>query len=208
MNRLLNSLLLISLAAIIFVSPLAILAQTKIKAPRNFFGVETDVQAGQNAAMEAERQLPMLNDPMVNEYVFGVGRRLVQAIPPEFQIPQFRYSFKVVNAKDLNAFALPGGFTYINRGMIEACKSEGEMAGVMAHEISHVALRHGTAQASKAYMAQAGLGVLGAILGGGTGAAVAQQVSGLGLSVYFLKFSREYETQSDILGSHITGMSV
>ena len=79
----------------------------------------------------------------------SVGQRLVAAIPSEFQHPEFRYNFRVVDARDINAFALPGGPMYVNRGMIEAARNEGEMAGVMAHEISHVALRHATAQATE-----------------------------------------------------------
>ncbi|MFH4202114.1 M48 family metalloprotease, partial [Acinetobacter baumannii] len=82
------------------------------------------------------------NDEVVQDYVERVGQRLVAAIPPEFQHPEFRYMFKVVNARDINAFALPGGPLYINRGVIEAARNEGELAGVMAHEISHIALRH------------------------------------------------------------------
>ena len=137
------------------------------------------------------------------DYVERVGSRLAAAIPPEFQHPEFRYTFKVVNAR-INAFALPGGPMYVNRGMIEASRREGEMAGVMAHEISHVALRHGTVQATKSqkYGLLAGiLGIGGQILGGPAGAAA--QVAGQGVGVYFLKFSREYETEADILGAQI-----
>ena len=131
--------------------PLSALAQgTRIVAPKNGYKIQDDVQAGQQAAREAEQQLPILNDNEVNNYLERVGQRLVSAIPQEFQHPEFRYFFKVVNARDINAFALPGGPMYINRGMIEAARTEGEMAGVMAHELSHVALRHGTAQATKA----------------------------------------------------------
>src|SRR6185369_15338800 len=130
------------------------------------------------------------------------GRRLVAAIPPEFQHPEFQYYFKVVNARDINAFALPGGPMYVNRGMIEAARTEGEMAGVMAHEISHVALRHGTAQASKGqkYSILGGIaGIAGTILGGpGVG-----QLAQAPFAVYLLKFSREYETEADILGAQI-----
>jgi hypothetical protein len=129
---------------------------------------------------------------------------LVNSIPREFQHPEFQYYFKIVNARDINAFALPGGPMYVNRGMIEAARTEGEMAGVMAHELSHVALRHGTAQATKAqkYGLLAGiLGIGGAIVGGPAGAAA--QVASQGVGVYFLKFSREYETEADILGARI-----
>src|SRR5205823_1711152 len=144
-------------------------------------------------------------DPTVTEYVNTVGFRLVDAIPPEYQHREFRYTFRVVNQKEINAFALPGGPMYVNRGMIEAAKNEGEMAGVMAHELSHVALRHGTAQATKAqkYSILGGVGAIaGAVIGGGLGNVIGQG-SQTAVGVYFLRFSREYETQADILGSQI-----
>jgi predicted Zn-dependent protease len=184
--------------------PLSAAAQTQIKLHSNKYKIEDDVKAGRQAAAEVEQQMPLLRDAEVQSYVERVGRRLVAAIPAEFQHPQFYYSFKVVNARDINAFALPGGPMYVNRGMIESARNEGQMAGVMAHEISHVALRHGTAQASKAqkYGVLAGiLGIGGAILGGPAGAAA--QIAGQGVGVYFLKFSREYETEADILGAQI-----
>jgi hypothetical protein len=134
-----------------------------------------------------------------------VGGRLVEAIPPEFRHPEFKHSFEVVNQKEINAFALPGGPMFLNRGMIEASKTEGEMAGVMAHEISHVALRHGTAQATKGQKFQVGAiagQILGAIVGGAAGSVIAQG-SQFGLGAYFLKYGREYERQADLLGAQI-----
>src|SRR5438128_6773279 len=146
--------------------------------------------------------MPIMRDQEVEDYVSRVGERLVAAIPQEFQHPEFRYYFRVINASDINAFALPGGPMYVNRGMIQAAHNEGEMAGVMAHELSHVALRHGTAQATKAqkYGLLAGiLGIGGTILGGpGLG-----QLAQGSVGVYFLKFSREYETEADLLGARI-----
>jgi len=183
--------------------PTLAFAQTKISYHSNKFSVQDDVKAGRQAAAEAEQQLPILHDAQVTNYVERVGQRLVDAIPPEFQHPEFRYYFKVVNASDINAFALPGGPMYVNRGMIEAARNEGEMAGVMAHELSHVALRHGTAQATKAqkYGLLAGiLGVGGAILGGPAGSILGQGGQ-FAVGAYFLKFSREYETEADILGA-------
>ncbi len=186
----------------ISVMPFSALAQTQIKYHSNKYSVQDDVKLGRQAAQEAEQQFPLLRDEEVRSYVEDVGRRLVSAIPSEFQHPEFQYSFKVVNARDINAFALPGGPMYVNRGMIEAARSEGEMAGVMAHEISHVALRHGTAQASKGqkYGVLAGIaGIAGTILGGpGVG-----QLAQAPFAVYLLKFSREYETEADILGAQI-----
>ncbi|HKP45926.1 MAG TPA: M48 family metallopeptidase [Pyrinomonadaceae bacterium] len=188
----------------IFAMPVSVFTQTKISYHSNKYKPSDDVKVGRQAAQEAEQQLPLLNDAQINSYVSRVGMRLVSAIPPEFQHPEFQYYFKVVNARDINAFALPGGPMYVNRGMIEAARNEGEMAGVMAHELSHVALRHGTAQASKAqkYGLLAGiLGIGGQIIGGLPGAAA--QIAGQGVGVYFLKFSREYETEADILGAQI-----
>src|ERR1043165_2440984 len=171
-------------ALALLATPLATSAQTQIKYHSNKYKPEDDVKLGRQAAAEAEQQFPLLRDSQVQSYVERVGQRLVAAIPPEFQHPEFRYSFKVINASDINAFALPGGPMYVNRGMIQMSRTEGEMAGVMAHEISHVALRHGTAQATKAqkYNLLGGiLGIGGAILGGPGGAAA--QVLGQGVGV-------------------------
>ncbi|HEX7998402.1 MAG TPA: M48 family metallopeptidase [Pyrinomonadaceae bacterium] len=182
--------------------PLAALAQTRISYHSNKYKVTDDVRAGQQAAAEVERQMPVMRDEEVTDYVNRVGQRLVSAIPSEFQHPEFRYYFRVVDARDINAFALPGGPMYINRGMIQAARSEGEMAGVMAHELSHVALRHGTAQATKAqkYSILAGVaGIAGSIIGGPALGQVGQAAVG----TYFLKFSREYETEADVLGAQI-----
>lgn len=187
-----------------FLLPVSVFSQTKISYHSNKFKPEDDVKLGLQAAQEAEKQMPILRDREATDYVGTVGQRLVAAIPSEFQHPEFRYYFKIINARDINAFALPGGPMYLNRGMIEAARNEGEMAGVMAHELSHVALRHGTAQATKAqkYGLLAGiLGIGGQILGGPIGTAA--QLGAQGVGVYFLKFSREYETEADILGAQI-----
>jgi Zn-dependent protease with chaperone function len=179
-----------------------VFAQTRISYHSNKYKVTDDVQVGRQAAAEVEQKLPLLNDQEVQYYIERVGQRLVESIPQEFQHPEFRYYFKVVNAREINAFALPGGPMYINRGMIEAARTEGEMAGVMAHELSHVALRHGTAQATKAqkYSLLAGIaGIAGAVIGGPAVGQIGQAAVG----TYFLKFSREYETEADILGAQI-----
>src|SRR5580765_219205 len=189
-------------ALVVALVPIEALAQTQIKLHSNKYSPADDVRLGRQAAAEAEQQFPLLRDAEVNAYVERVGQRLVAAIPPEFQHPEFHYYFKVLNASDINAFALPGGPMYVNRGMIQAARSEGEMAGVMAHELSHVALRHGTAQATKAqkYALGAGIaGVLGSIFGGPAAGQIAQGTVG----VYFMKFSREYETEADLLGARI-----
>jgi Zn-dependent protease with chaperone function len=190
------------MALAILVMPYTAMAQTQIQLHSNRYSANDDVKVGLQAAQEVEQQMPILRDAQSTNYVEQIGRRLVNAIPPEFQHPEFRYYFRIVNASDINAFALPGGPMYVNRGMIEAARNEGEVAGVMAHELSHVALRHGTAQATKAqkYSILAGvLGAAGAIFGGPAAGQIAQGAVG----AYFLKFSREYETEADILGAQI-----
>jgi hypothetical protein len=180
-------------------------AQTPVVAPKNKYSPADDVKLGREAAQQIEQEVPVMRDDRVNSYLNGIGRRLAESIPAEFRHPEFRYTFTGVNLREINAFALPGGPMYINRGMIEKARNEGEVAGVMAHELSHVALRHGTAQQTKATpyaIGQIGTQILGAILGGKTGAAIGQIGPGL-IGTYFLKFSREYERQSDILGSRI-----
>src|ERR1043165_7679516 len=101
------------------VMPFSALAQTQIKYHTNKYSVQDDIELGRQAAQEAESQFPLLRDEQVRGYVESVGRRLVNAIPSQFQHPEFQYYFKVVNARDINAFALPGGPMYVNRGMIE-----------------------------------------------------------------------------------------
>jgi len=189
----------------LFAMPLSIFAQTRIAAPKNKYKVSDDVELGRKASQQVEQQMPILRDNSVDDYVESVGRRLVAAIPEEFQHREFNYEFDVVNARDINAFALPGGPMYVNRGMIEAARTEGEMAGVMAHEISHVALRHATAQATETQKFQIGsvLGqIAGAVIGGAPGAIIGAG-SQIGFGAGALKYSRKYETQADILGAQI-----
>ena len=177
-------------------------AQTRIMVPNNNYTPAQDVELGQQAAKEVEQQLPLLRDDGIESFVDRIGRRLVQVTPSELQHREFQYSFKVINVREINAFALPGGPMYINRGMIQAAAVEGEVAGVMAHELSHVILRHGTAGATKqqpfAIGAIAGA-IAGAIIGGNVGQVVAQGTQ-FGLGTYFLRYSREYEKQADLLG--------
>lgn len=185
--------------------PLAVFSQTRIEAPKNKYSIQDDVKLGLQASQQVREQMPLLNDGYIDNYVESVGSRLVAAIPAEFRHSEFRYTFDVVNARDINAFALPGGPMFINRGMIEAARREGEMAGVMAHEISHVALRHATAQATETQKFQIGsiLGqIAGAVIGGVPGAVIGAG-SQIGFGAGALKYSRKYETQADILGAQI-----
>ena len=202
MNRMKTAALVIALTMIAALAN----AQTRIKAGFNLFSPNDDVQIGAQSAAQAEQQLPLVRDPSVNAYVNGIGQRLAANAGG----PQFRYQFRVVNASDINAFALPGGYIYVNRGVLEQARNEGEVAGVLAHEISHVSLRHGTHQASKAYLTQAGIGILGGILGGKVGAGTAQiinAIGGFGLNALFLKYSRDLESQADIRGAQILAAS-
>jgi Zn-dependent protease with chaperone function len=197
------------LALVLFLAPNPIRAQgTRIDMPKNRYTVEQDVELGRQAANEIARQMPLLpENTLADRYVESVGRNLVAAVPAQFRQPAFKYQFRVVNARDINAFALPGGPMFVNRGMIEAAKTEGEMAGVMAHELSHVVLRHGTAQATRQQSAKyqlpaLGGAILGAIIGGNLGGIVAQGTQ-MGIGAYLLKYSREFESQADILGAQI-----
>lgn len=194
----------LSLVWVMLMAPLVAVAQTRINMPKNKYDVREDVEIGNRYSAKVEQELPILRDLEATRYLENVGRRLVKAIPKEFQQPAFRYRFKIIDASDINAFALPGGSMYVNRGLIQVAKNEGEMAGVMAHEISHIALRHGTAQATKQknplnQVLGIGAVVLGGVLLGQTGA----QLAKIGVASYYLKFSREFESQSDILGARI-----
>ena len=180
-------------------------AQTKVTPPKNKYTPEQDVQIGREAAAEVRREYPLINDSTVDNYLDRLGNRLVAASPADLKKPQFEYSFTPVNLKDINAFALPGGPMFVNRGMIEAASQEPEVAGVMAHELAHVLLRHGTANATKAQGFQLGAlagAIAGAVIGGGWGEAISQG-SQFGLGTWLMKYSREYEKQADLLGAQI-----
>ncbi len=178
-----------------------IMAQTRIRPGFNLFSVQQDQQIGRQSAAEAEQQLPILKDRTTARYITAIGQRLAAVAPGA----DYSYQLKVVNASDINAFALPGGYLYLNRGLIEAAGSEGMLAGVMAHEMAHVALRHGTNQASKAYLGQTGLGILGGLVAEDNRSTekVMSVVGGFGLNALFLKFSRTAEGQADVVGAQI-----
>jgi predicted Zn-dependent protease len=177
-------------------------AQTRVTPGFNLFTPEQDAQVGRQSAAQIERQVPILNHAAATAYVNRVGRRLSSSAPG----PRFAYTFKIANLSDVNAFALPGGYIYVHRGLIERVRSEGELAGVLAHEIAHVGLRHPTNQASKAYVAQAGIGIIGALLGSGdasTSTEIMKTVGGVGLNALFLRYSRKAETEADVSGTQI-----
>jgi Zn-dependent protease with chaperone function len=195
-----------SLATLMFAAlPIIVAAQApQIVVPKNKYNTRDDIQLGQKAANEVERQFPLINDQDAQTYLSRIGDRLVAAIPPEFQHPEFRYNFQWVNASDLNAFALPGGPMFVNRGMLEKANNEGELAGVMAHELSHVALRHATAQATKNSSAGNTARSLLLILGGAAvGGQAGAELGAVAAQSFMLKYSREYESQADALGAMI-----
>jgi predicted Zn-dependent protease len=166
----------------------------------NFFSKEQDIQLGQELAAQARQQLPVVQDPYLQSYVDRIGRMLVSQ--PE--AGDFPYSFTLVNDKSINAFALPGGPIFLNLGLFLNAENEAQVAGVMAHEIAHVALRHGTSQASKANLIQlpaliaAGIAGNSSVLG-----QLAQLGIGLGANSLLLKYSRDAEREADALGARI-----
>jgi Zn-dependent protease with chaperone function len=182
-------------------------AQTALKLAKNRYTPEQDVKLGLEAAAEIEKEYPIIKDERITRYLTMLGERLVAVAPAELNNPLYKYSFTPVNLKEINAFALPGGPMFVQRGMFTAAAAEGEVVGVMAHELSHVLLRHGTANASKAQNPWLQIGQMagqigGAVLGGGVGAMVAQGAE-MGLGAMLLRYSRDFEKQADLLGAQI-----
>jgi Zn-dependent protease with chaperone function len=182
-------------------------AQTAVKLPKNRYTPQQDVELGREGAAEIRKQYPIIQDERIASYLAERGNRLVAAAPSELKPPVYEYSFTPVNLKDINAFALPGGPMFVHRGMFDAAAAEGEVVGVMAHELSHVLLRHGTANASKAQNPWLQLGQIagalgGAVVGGAAGSAIAQG-SQFGLGTLLLRYSRDFEKQADLLGAQI-----
>src|SRR5262245_58750923 len=197
----------IVLALIACIPAVGLLAQTAVKLPKNKYTPEQDVKLGREAAAEVRKQYPIIQNDRIASYLTTLGDRLVAAAPPELKQPVYEYSFTPVNLKEINAFALPGGPMFVHRGMFDAAASEGEVAGVMAHELSHVLLRHGPANASKAQTPWLQIGQIagqvgGAMVGGAIGSAIGQG-SQFGLGTLLLKYGREYEKQADLLGAQI-----
>lgn len=177
--------------------------RTVLKPARNRYTPQQDIALGQKAAQEEEKRLPMCNAPEVDAYLTKLGHKLIDHL--DTGGISYPWEFHCVNDKAVNAFALPGGFVFVNRGAIEVADYEAELAGVMAHELSHVALRHGTSQLTKAESGQVLGGiasVLGGILGGGLGAAVGA-AGQLGVGSVLLKYSRGAETQADVMGTQV-----
>jgi hypothetical protein len=166
----------------------------------NVYSPEADVQLGREAAAQVVRQVQVVRDPELQQYVDTIGRRL--ASTPE--AGKFPYEFTLINDPSINAFALPGGPIFINTGLIRAADNEAQLAGVMAHEIAHVALRHATSQASKANILQLPAAIAGAVIGQGSmGAQLGQLGLGLGLNALVMRYSRSAENEADALGARM-----
>src|SRR5580700_5919560 len=152
----------------------------------NFYSLEKEIALGKQLASEVERQAKIINDPVVAEYVNRVGQNLVRN--SDAKVP---FTIKVIDSEEVNAFALPGGFFFVNSGLILKADNEAELAGVMAHEIGHVAARHGTRQATRGEIAQLGMIPLMIMAGGWAGYGIYQAANVL-IPIGFLKFSRGF----------------
>ena len=176
-------------------------ASSRVSAGFNLFSPEQDIELGKNSAAEVARHSTVVEDERVTRYVQRLGDKIAARAPGY----RFRYKFVVVDSAETNAFALPGGYVFVNSGAIEAARNEGELAGVLAHEISHVVLRHGTNQASKVYLAKNAMRLIDAALGGAKND-VRRLASSLGLAGpgrLFLKFNRDAELQADVEGARL-----
>ena len=178
----------------------ALVAQVRDPKPGfNLFSKEDDVQLGKESAAEIEKQYEVVSDPALQSYISELGKRLTSSK----RASDFPYFFKIVNDASINAFALPGGPMYVHTALIKAADNEGQLAGVMAHEISHVALRHGTNQVSKANLVQIPAALAGKAAGGGLLGSLANMGIGLGANSALMKFSRSAESQADYNGTLI-----
>src|SRR5215510_10598925 len=186
---------------LLLVFSITLVAQrTKLKPGRNIYSPQQDVDLGREAAKDAEKQLEVINSPNANAYIDALGKQIAAKAPNENNFP---FYFKIINDRSINAFALPGGPVYIHRGAIEAADNEAQLAGVIGHEMGHVVLRHGTNQASKAQLTQGGLGILGAVLGNGAAGQIAAVGGGFLANSVLLKYSRDAESQADLIGTQV-----
>ena len=160
----------------------------------NFYSLEKEIAIGKQLAQEVERQAKIVDDPVIAEYVNRVGQNLVRN--SDAKVP---FTIKVLDSEEVNAFALPGGFFFVNSGLILKADSESELAGVMAHEIAHVAARHGTRNATRGELAQIAMIPVMVMSGGWAGYAIYQGAH-LAIPMGFLAFSRANEREADYLG--------
>lgn len=159
----------------------------------NFYSLEDEIALGRQIAAQVERQATLLDDPVVSEYVNRIGQNLARN--SDVRVP---VTVKVIDDDQVNAFALPGGFVFVNTGLLLKADNEAQVAGVLAHELAHVAARHGTRQASRGQIAN--WASLPLIFMGGWGGYAARQAAGLAVPLTFLKYSRDFEREADRLG--------
>jgi predicted Zn-dependent protease len=159
----------------------------------NFYSLEKEIALGKQMAQEVERQAKIISDPIVAEYINRVGQNIVRN--SDCRVP---FTIKVIEDESVNAFALPGGFFFVNTGLILKADNEAELAGVMAHETAHVCARHGTRQATKAELANY-MTIPLIFMGGWAGYGI-RQAAGVLVPLGMLKFSRGYEAEADMLG--------
>lgn len=186
---------------LLVLTPAAYAQRTVLRPGWNMFTPQQDIELGKRAATDAEKQLALCNAPKVDAYLTRLGMRLVAKLPTGGV--EYPFEFHCVNDKAINAFALPGGYVFIDRGAIEVADNEGQLAAVMAHELSHVALRHGTNQATKAQAAEGLLGIASGIFGGSTGGALLSEFSAFAAGGVLLRYSRSAESQADVMGTQV-----
>jgi predicted Zn-dependent protease len=175
---------------------------TQLKPGFNLFTKQQDIQLGQETAAQIRKHATILNDPVLTSYVNAVGRRLVES--REARSSGFPFTFEVVADPSINAFALPGGPMFINTGLLKTVDNEAQLAAVMGHEMSHVVLRHGTNQVSKANLLEIPVALAEQLTNNGSlMGELAELGIGLGANSMLLKFSRTDESQADVMGSHI-----
>jgi len=184
---------------LILVSMTVLAERTKLK-PATSGNPQEDVKLGLDAAREAETELVLINNADANNYISVLGSSLVAKSP---NVDKFPFTFKIVDDKSINAFALPGGPIYVHRGAIEAADNEAQLAGVVGHEIGHVILRHGMAQAKKGQLTQGIFGGIGAIFGNSSVGQIAGVAGGFAANSILLRYSRDAESQSDLMGTQI-----
>jgi len=182
---------------------LAFATQLSFKPGFNLFTVREDVSLGGRTAAQVEQELPVLDDETTTRYLAALGRSLTGYAPNPR--PEYVWRFRVLNSGEINAFALPGGYIYVNRATIECATSEAQLAGVLAHEEGHVVMRHGTHQASEAMLAQKPLEILSGFFGadGSLTSDVLRDLLGAGVESLLLKNSRSMEAQADSVGAYI-----
>src|SRR4051794_30372893 len=171
---------------------LALLGMTLLSVP-------DEIELGREANLKMRHELVEFRDEKVLSYVAGVGKRLARST----RGPRYPYSFTIADYREINAFALPGGPIWINRGVLHAATTESQVAGVLAHEIAHVAQRHPATQGTEGAFANWGLGLLSAMLGNAGGAGAARTAAGAMANTAFLKFSRDDEREADRVGLQI-----